>query len=258
MSKLRLDQLLVERGLAPSRERARALVMAGRVRAAGRLYTKPGQPVPPDLDLSVVAGPPFVSRGGEKLQAALERWPLPVQGALCLDLGASTGGFTDCLLQHGAARVYAVDVGRGQLAPSLRADPRVVPLDEINARTLPPLDPPPALVTIDLSFISARLVLPAVAAVATPGAHVLLLVKPQFEAGREAVHRGGVVRDPRDRAAAVRAVALWAWRQGWRIGGVLASPLRGPAGNREFFLWLCTPPAGPHGSASARSPSGHA
>lgn len=241
MTNLRLDQLLVERGLAPSRQRARALVMAGRVHAGGRLYTKPGHLVPPDLDLSVAADPPFVSRGGEKLQAALERWSLPVKGALCLDLGAATGGFTDCLLQHGAARVYAVDVGRGQLAPSLRADPRVVPIEKTNARTLLPLQPPPTVVTIDLSFISARLVLPAVAAVAVPGAHVLLLVKPQFEAGRRAVHRGGVVRDPRDRAAAVRAVALWAWGQGWRIGGVLASPLRGPAGNREFFLWLRTP-----------------
>ena len=245
VANLRLDQLLVDRGLAPSRARSRALVMAGRVRAAGRLYTKPGQPVPPHLDLSVAADPPFVSRGGQKLQAALERWSLPVNGALCLDLGASTGGFTDCLLQHGAARVYAVDVGRGQLASSLRADPRVVLLEKTNARTLPPLDPPPTVVTIDLSFISARLVLPAVAAVAVPGAHVLLLVKPQFEAGRRAVHRSGVVRDPLDRAAAVRAVALWAWRQGWRIGGVLASPLRGPAGNREFFLWLRTPSQGP-------------
>ncbi len=239
--KRRLDQILVDRGVAPTRERARALVMAGRVRGPDRLYTKPGLTLPEDTPLEVAPAEEYVSRGGHKLQAALDDWPVPVAGAAALDIGASTGGFTDCLLQHGAAQVVAVDVGYGQLAEALRRDPRVTVLERTHARDLPPLDPPPTLTVMDVSFISARALLPAIARVAAPGSDVLVLVKPQFEAGREAVGKGGVVRDPAGRAAAVQAVAGWALARGWRVGGVLRSPLPGPAGNVEFLLWLRTP-----------------
>ncbi|MEE9278233.1 MAG: TlyA family RNA methyltransferase [Dehalococcoidia bacterium] len=238
MPKQRVDQLLVDRGLAPSRARARALLLAGRVRGKDRLYTTPGQALSDDIELEVAPGRAFVSRGGEKLLAALESWPLSVVGRVCLDIGASTGGFSDCLLQHGAARVYAVDVGYGQLDQSLRRDPRVVVMERQHARGLPPLDPAPSLVTMDVSFISARALLPAAAGAAAPAADIIVLVKPQFEAGRDKVGKGGVVRRPGDRAAAVGAVAVWARDRGWRLGGVLRSPLRGPAGNEEYLLWL--------------------
>ena len=243
MPKRRLDQLLVDRGLVSSREGARALVRAGRVRGRDRLYTKPGQVVAVETEFHVVPTREFVSRGGHKLRAALEAWPVAVKDAVCLDVGAGGGGFTDCLLQHGAARVYAVDVGYGQIHYALRQDPRVVLMERTNARALPPLDPPPSLAVMDVSFISPRLLLPALAGAVSPGADVIVLVKPQFEAGRESVGKGGVVRDPRDRAAAVTSVALWALERHWRVGGVLASPLRGPAGNREFLIWLRAPSA---------------
>lgn len=241
MIKQRLDQLLVDRGLAPSPERARALIMAGRVRGRDRVYTKPGRTVASDLPLDVVPDREFVSRGGKKLLAALQAWPVPVTDRVCLDVGAATGGFTDCLLRHGARRVFAVDVGYGQLHLSIRNDPRVVVMERTNARALPPLDPAPSLVTIDASFISLRTLLPSIADVCEPRADLMALVKPQFEAPRDAVGKGGVVRHADQRASSVAAVALWAARRGWRIGGVLRSPLTGPAGNHEYFLWLRTP-----------------
>ena len=227
--------------------------MAGQVSGAGRRYTKPGLRLPIDATLHVRPSAPYVSRGGEKLAAALDTWPLPLQGRVCLDLGASTGGFTDCLLQRGAARVYAVDVGYGQIASSLRADRRVVVLERTHVRDLPALDPVPTLITVDVSFISATAALAAAAAHAALGSEVLVLVKPQFESAREAVNDRGVVTDPADRASAVGRVLAWARERGWRAGGVRISPLRGPAGNQEFFCWLRTP-QGPIGGDRLRSP----
>ena len=186
-----------------------------------------------------------MSRGGQKLAAALDAWDLDVADRVCLDVGASTGGFTDCLLQRGALRVYAVDVGYGQLADPLRHDPRVVEMERTDVRRLkidsPALEPPPVFSTVDVSFISLREVLPAIAAVLPGRANVVALVKPQFEAAKEAVGHDGVVRSPQVRAGAIQAVVSWALQSGWRVGGVLRSPLTGPKGNEEFLLWLRTP-----------------
>ena len=234
----RLDQLLVERGLAPSRERARALVLAREVRVDGALATRPAAAVAPDADLALRERPRYVSRGGEKLAATLDATRLDVTGKRCLDVGASTGGFTDCLLQRGAAQVVAVDVGYGQLTAKLRDDPRVEVRERTNARELPPLEPPVDFVTVDVSFISLTVVLPAVLHSLRAGGDALVLVKPQFEAGRAEVARGGVVHDARVHAAVVGRVASWAIEHGLRVRGVYRSPLLGPAGNREFFLWL--------------------
>ena len=234
----RLDQLLVERGLAPSRERARALVLAREVRVDGALATRPAAAVAPDADLALRERPRYVSRGGEKLAATLDATRLDVTGKRCLDVGASTGGFTDCLLQRGAAQVVAVDVGYGQLAAKLRDDPRVEVRERTNARELPPLEPPVDLVTVDVSFISLTVVFPAVLHSLRAGGDALVLVKPQFEVGRAEVARGGVVHDARVHAAVVGRVASWAIEHGLRVRGVYRSPLLGPAGNREFFLWL--------------------
>lgn len=239
----RLDALMVERGLAVSREQARALVLAREVLVDGAPAVRPAAPVSPDAEVTVRATAPYVSRGGEKLAHALARTGLEVAGTRCLDVGASTGGFTDCLLQHGAAAVVAVDVGYGQLATRLRGDPRVEVRERVNARSMPPLDPPADLATIDVSFISLTLVLPAVVASLRPGGDILALVKPQFEAGREQVGRGGVVRDPLVHASCVARVALWAIDHGLRVRGVVRSPLLGPAGNQEFMLWLRRPAA---------------
>ena len=236
-----LDEMLVTRGLAADRRQARALIMAGRVSGNGRRYTKSGLRLAPDAPLSVKAGAPYVSRGGEKLAAALDAWPIDPADRVCLDIGASTGGFSDCLLQRGAARVTAVDVGYGQLAPTLRNDPRLTALERTHIRDLPPLDPPPTLCTVDVAFFSLRAALAAAAPRLQPGADVIALVKPQFEAPREAVDERGVVRDPLERARTVGAVVAWARARGWRPGGVLRSPLLGPAGNREFFCWLRLP-----------------
>jgi 23S rRNA (cytidine1920-2'-O)/16S rRNA (cytidine1409-2'-O)-methyltransferase len=237
----RLDVLLVERGLAPSRERARALVLAREVLVEGAPALRAAAPIAVDAAIEVKAAPPYVSRGGEKLAGALARTGLRVDGARCLDVGASTGGFTDCLLQAGAAHVTAVDVGYGQIAAALRDDPRVEIRERTNARDLPPLETPVDLLVMDVSFISVTTVLPAVLASVRPGGDLLVLVKPQFEAGREQVQQGGVVRDPLVHAACVARVALWAIERGLRVRGVVRSPLVGPAGNREFFLWLRTP-----------------
>ncbi|TMA37026.1 MAG: TlyA family RNA methyltransferase [Deltaproteobacteria bacterium] len=241
MAKVRIDCLLVERGLVTSRERARRLVMAGDVLVAERPVTKPGAEVPADAPVRVRGGDaPFVSRGGEKLAGALDAFGIDVAGRAVLDVGASTGGFTDCLLQRGARRVLAVDVGYGQLAWRLRQDARVFVRERTNARALAPgmLPETPELATIDVSFISLTLVLPAVATVLAPDASVLALVKPQFEAGRGQVGKGGVVRDAAARSGAVGRVREAAERLGFSVRGEAESVLPGPKGNREVFLWL--------------------
>jgi 23S rRNA (cytidine1920-2'-O)/16S rRNA (cytidine1409-2'-O)-methyltransferase len=268
--RIRLDAELVRRGLARSREQAGELVAAGLVTVAGQRAGKAATQVSRDVPIIIAdtGDPGYVSRGGHKLAGALEAFSaggpgrvvplgassgagggvppgassapegLVVAGRDCLDAGASTGGFTDVLLRAGAAHVVAADVGYGQLAWSLRTDPRVTVLDRVNVRTLADVSPVPGLVVADLSFISLTLVLPALVACAAPGADFVLLVKPQFEVGKGRVGAGGVVRDPADRADAVRQVAAAAARLGLGALGVTASPLPGPAGNVEFFLWL--------------------
>jgi 23S rRNA (cytidine1920-2'-O)/16S rRNA (cytidine1409-2'-O)-methyltransferase len=235
--KKRLDVLLVERGLAETRAQAQALVLAGRVPG----HTKPGTQLDEAAQLSVDAGPRFVSRGGDKLQTALERFAVDPAGLDCLDVGASTGGFTDALLQAGARRVLALDVGYGQLHPRLREDPRVTVLERTNVRTVTELPFAPELLTADVSFISVRTALPPVLRLAHPRWQALVLVKPQFEAGREDV-RKGIVRDPAVRRKAVRSVAEAALAWPARTVGVVDSAVPGPKGNREFFLHLVHDP----------------
>jgi 23S rRNA (cytidine1920-2'-O)/16S rRNA (cytidine1409-2'-O)-methyltransferase len=234
VAKKRLDVLLVERGLAESRARAQALVMAGLVPG----YEKPGQQVDETVELRVERGPAYVSRGGEKLAHALDVLGVDPAGLDCLDVGASTGGFTDVLLQRGAARVIAVDVGYGQLHPRVRDDPRVTVLERTNARALTDLPFAPRLVVCDVSFISVRTALPPALRLAAPGWQALVLVKPQFEAGRADVGRGGVVRDPAVRARVLHEIARASLGWGARVAGVVDSGLPGPKGNREFFLQL--------------------
>jgi 23S rRNA (cytidine1920-2'-O)/16S rRNA (cytidine1409-2'-O)-methyltransferase len=242
----RLDVELVRRGLAPSREQAAALVEQGRVRVAGMAATKASTAVAPDTPLVVAQSPEhpdWVSRGGHKLAHALRVFAaagLEVTGRRALDAGASTGGFTDVLLRAGAAHVLAVDVGYGQLAWSLRTDPRVLVRDRTNVRHLSAeeVGEPVDVVVADLSFISLRVVLASLIAVAKPDADLLMLVKPQFEVGRDRIGPRGVVRDPALRAEAVRSVAATAAELGLGVGGVTASPLPGPAGNVEYLLWL--------------------
>ncbi|RMH23628.1 MAG: TlyA family RNA methyltransferase [Acidobacteria bacterium] len=241
MARRRLDQLLVERGFFPSRERARRAVMAGVVEVDGRRVDKAGTPIAADAGLRVVARhEPFASRAGRKLAGALDRFGVDPQGLTCLDVGASTGGFTDCLLQRGAARVYALDVGYGQLDQRLREDPRVVVMERVNARHLAAGDlPEPCdLVTVDVSFISLLKVVPALIPHLAPGGRLLLLVKPQFEAGRAQVGKGGIVRDEavRRRVIAERVAQLEAL--GLVSLGVCDSPVAGAAGNREAFALL--------------------
>lgn len=241
---MRLDVLLLERGLAESRERARALILAGGVRVEGRRADKPGAAVAADARVEVEAPLPFVSRGGVKLRAALEAFGVRASGRVALDVGASTGGFTDCLLKAGASRVYAVDVGYGQLAARLRADPRVVVLDRTNIRHLrrEALEPPPDLAVIDVSFISLALVLPAVAGLLEPPGEVVALVKPQFEVGKGQVGKGGVVRDPAKHRAVLVRVGQAAREAGFEPRALIPSPLLGPKGNREFFVYLVRGP----------------
>src|SRR3954454_8485549 len=250
MAKVRLDQLLAQRGLFASRSRAAASVMAGEVRlgAHGERAGKPGPMVAEDVEVHVDAAPAYVSRGGVKLANALEATGVAPAGRLCLDAGASTGGFTDCLLQRGAAQVAAVDVAYGELHWSLRTDDRVTVLERLNARALQAGDLPfaPDLVVADLSFISLTKVLPALLACAAPRFDGLLMVKPQFEVGRERVGKGGVVREPGDRRDALVAVAGAAAAQGGAVMGFASSGLPGPKGNRETFLWLAE--AGRHGA----------
>jgi 23S rRNA (cytidine1920-2'-O)/16S rRNA (cytidine1409-2'-O)-methyltransferase len=232
--KKRLDVVLVERGLAESRAQAQALVMAGQVPG----YDKPGQQVDEDADLTVARGPAYVSRGGDKLAHGLDALGVDPGGLDAIDVGSSTGGFTDVLLQRGATRVIAVDVGYGQLHPRLRGDPRVVVLERTNARTLTELPFAPQLVVCDVSFISVRIALPPVLRLAAPGWQAVVLVKPQFEAGREDVGKGGVVRDQAVRARVLHEIAESALTWGASVVNVVDSGLPGPKGNREFLLQL--------------------
>ncbi len=239
--RVRLDGLLVERGIASGRDAARAMIADGRVTVNGSVVLRPAALAAADADILLAEGPTYVSRGGVKLAGALDEFGLDPGGLVCLDVGASTGGFTDCLLQRGAKRVYAVDVGYGQLAWSLRNDSRVVVMERHNARHRLEIEEPIKLAVADVSFISLTLVLPTIIGTLAPGGLILALVKPQFEAGREEVARGGVVRSPAARANAIGNVALWAIENGLRVLGVRESSITGPKGNHEYFLLLSTP-----------------
>ena len=237
--KERLDLLLVERDLVDSREQAQRLIMAGQVKVDGHVSDKAGRRVPTDAQVSVVAGLPYVGRGGLKLEAALDAFGLEVTDWVAADVGASTGGFTDCLLQRGVARVYAIDVGYGQLAWKLREDSRVIVMDRTNARYLESLPEPVDLVTVDVSFISLKLILPAARGWLHDRGHIVALVKPQFEAGREHVGKGGVVRDADVHRMVLEDIAAWAKAAGLTLRGLIASPITGAAGNVEFLAhWL--------------------
>ncbi|MFN8377152.1 MAG: TlyA family RNA methyltransferase [Anaerolineae bacterium] len=237
--KQRLDLIVLARGLAPSREKARALIMAGEVLVEGQAVDKPGTPVRVDSLVEIKARPRFVSRGGDKLAAALDAFPLDVSGLVCADVGASTGGFTDCLLQYGAARVYAIDVGYGQIAYPLRTDPRVVVLERTNVRHLAQLDERVSLVVMDASFISLRLLLPVVQGwLPLAAGHIIPLIKPQFEAGPQDVGKGGVIRDPAVHRRVLVEVLEFASAIGLGVQDLIRSPLKGPAGNIEFLTWL--------------------
>jgi 23S rRNA (cytidine1920-2'-O)/16S rRNA (cytidine1409-2'-O)-methyltransferase len=241
VAKRRLDTLLAERGLFESRSRAAAAVMAGDVRVGGRPARKPGEMVADEVELAVAEAPPFVSRGGVKLANALDAFGIDPSGRRALDVGASTGGFTDCLLQRGAESVIALDVAYGELHWRLRGDDRVTVIERRNARTLDPGELPyaPDLIVADVSFISLTKVLPAVVAAAAPRFDLLAMVKPQFEAGRERVGSGGVVRSPDDRRAALIAVGQHAVSElGASVLGYASSGLPGPAGNQETFVWI--------------------
>jgi 23S rRNA (cytidine1920-2'-O)/16S rRNA (cytidine1409-2'-O)-methyltransferase len=242
MPKTRLDLLLVERNLAESRSKAQALVMAGQVRVDGQVELKASALVAPDVHLELEMGPRFVSRGGDKLEAALLNFPVDVSGRVCADVGASTGGFTDCLLQHGAARVYTIDVGKGILHWKLRNDPRLVVMEETNARHVEKLPEPVTLVTVDASFISLKILLPVVKgwfASKTVTGQMIALIKPQFEAGRkEAARNKGVIRDSEVHKAVLLDVLTFALGQGFDVSGLIRSPVLGPKGNVEFLVWL--------------------
>ncbi|HEV3198495.1 MAG TPA: TlyA family RNA methyltransferase [Bryobacteraceae bacterium] len=236
--KTRLDRLVVERGLARSRENAQALIMAGEVLVDGQKASKPGQPVAADCAVVVLARPPYVSRGGLKLAGALQHFAIHVAGVVCLDIGSSTGGFTDALLQAGAARVHAVDVGAGQLAWSLRTDPRVALHEGINARKLKPGDIGERVdfLSCDVSFISVTLILPAVVPLLQPEGQMVILIKPQFEAGKGLVGKGGIVRDPEVHRAVCEKVTRAVREFGFETS-IVDSPIRGAEGNREFLLY---------------------
>jgi 23S rRNA (cytidine1920-2'-O)/16S rRNA (cytidine1409-2'-O)-methyltransferase len=249
---MRLDLLIVERGLAESRSLAQRLVMAGQVRVNGEIELKPSTNVPPDASLEIDRGAPFVSRGGEKLQAALDAFPITIQQRICADVGASTGGFTDCLLQNGARRVFAIDVGKGILHWKLRQHPRVRVMEGFNARYIEQLPEPVSLATIDASFISLKILLPVIRKwfhspldltesdhLPTSDSGVVALVKPQFEAGRSEAARGqGVVRDPQIHRRVLWDVISFAAQIGFQIQGLIRSPILGPKGNVEFLAWL--------------------
>ena len=244
-AKSRIDLLLVERGLVPSRERARALILAGRVLVREQKIDKPGTTVPDDAPVRILGDdPPYVSRGGLKLAGALDHWQIRVTGRACLDVGASTGGFTDCLLQHGAAHVTAIDTGFGQIAMKLRNDRRVRLVERTNARYLAPGalaeeqgSPELTLLAMDVSFISATLLLGPVLAAAPKLTEAVVLVKPQFEAGREHIGKGGIVRDPEAHKLAVHRVADGVRSLGWEVVETIPSPITGTEGNVEFLLY---------------------
>ncbi|MEX1157984.1 MAG: TlyA family RNA methyltransferase [Thermomicrobiales bacterium] len=236
--KIRADELVVQQGLADSRSKAKAMIVAGDVRSGDRLVQKPAEMLDVDLPLNLRARMPFVSRGGVKLDHALTEFSIDVSGVVAADLGASTGGFTDVLLQRGAARVYAIDVGYGQLDYRLRTDKRVVVMERVNARYLETLPEPVGFVCVDVSFISLELILPVVERLLIAGGDLVTLIKPQFEAGREAVGRGGVVRDDRTRKAVVKRVIELANSRRLAIQGLARSPITGPAGNVEYLAWF--------------------
>lgn len=244
--KIRLDHLLVQHGFAESRSQAQALVLAGQISVNGQPAPKAGAKVPADAQVTVRQKLPYVSRGGLKLEAALDTFGVSVQDAICADVGASTGGFTDCLLQRGAARVYAIDVGYGQLAWKLRQDERVVVMERTNARYLEALPEPVGIVTLDVSFISLKLLFPAVVGWLASDPDVIPLVKPQFEARREQVGKKGVVRDPAVHKQVLEKVAGYTEPHGFAIHGLMRSPITGPAGNVEFLMHL-RPGAKPDG-----------
>lgn len=238
MKKVRLDVLMVERGLVESRQQAQRLIMAGEVFIGESRADKPAQAVSPDVSVHVRAPLPFVSRGGLKLDAALNQFSLNVAGYVCADVGASTGGFTDCMLQRGAAKVYAIDVGYGQLDWRLRQDARVVVMERVNARFLETLPEPIDLAVIDVSFISLDIILPAVLGWLKDAGQIVALIKPQFEAGREQVGKGGVVRDPAIHRQVLSQVLNWAVAHALQPVGLMPSPITGPAGNVEFLVHL--------------------
>lgn len=236
----RIDALLVERGLVQSRHQAQAILLAGDIRVDGETVTRPGAMVAPTASIEVLHRPQFVSRGGDKLAHALKTFQIDVRGLTCVDLGASTGGFTDCLLQNGARRVYAVDVGYGILDYSLRNDERVVVMERVNARDLEPLPEACDLAVFDLSFIGLEKVIPAARRSLKPGAEMVVLLKPQFQARREEVGKKGVVKDPLVHAAVIGRFVKWCTENGLHLLGLTLSPVIGPAGNREFLLHLRT------------------
>ena len=238
MARCRIDSLLVEREMVESRAKAQALIMAGEVTVDGKAVIKAGALVADDAVISIAEPPPFVSRGGLKLDDALDQFHLDVSGKVAADIGASTGGFTDCLLKRGASRVYAIDVGYGQLDYRLRQDSRVVVMERVNARYLITLPEKVDLSTIDVSFISVEKVIPSVAQLVKRDGYLVVLIKPQFEARREEVGKGGVIKQPSVHAIVLGRFIRWALGQGFRLGGLVASPILGASGNREFLVLL--------------------
>ncbi len=236
MAKRRLDSLLVEKGLAESQAQAQALIMAGEVLVDGRAVSKAGTLVAGEVTITIVAAPPFVSRGGLKLEHALDRFGLDVSGKVAADIGASTGGFTDCLLKRGASRVYAIDVGYGQLDYHLRQDARVVVMERVNARYPVTLPEKVDLATIDVSFISVTRIIPNVAQLLKEDGYLVVLIKPQFEAKRAEVEKGGIIKSPLLHARILGRFTAWMIEHNFRLGGLTASPILGAAGNREFLV----------------------
>jgi 23S rRNA (cytidine1920-2'-O)/16S rRNA (cytidine1409-2'-O)-methyltransferase len=236
--KQRIDLLMVEKGLADTKEKAAAMLMAGEVTVAGKPVTKAGMLVASDAEISVAVPPPFVGRGGLKLECALDSFNIDVAGLVALDIGASTGGFTDCLLQRGASRVYAVDVGKNQLDYKLRRDPRVVSMEGVNAREPLNLPEQPDIAVMDVSFISVEKVIPMVSQSLKSGSPIVVLIKPQFEARRDEVGKGGIIRDPQIHALVLGRFIAWAIANGFRLGGLVPSPVTGASGNREFLVLL--------------------
>jgi 23S rRNA (cytidine1920-2'-O)/16S rRNA (cytidine1409-2'-O)-methyltransferase len=237
--KERLDKVIKQRRLIRSRSRAQRMIEAGRVKVNGQIVNRPGHPIDSEAEIEILGYEPYVSRGGEKLEAALERFRIDPKGRFCLDVGASTGGFTDCLLQHGAAKVYAIDVGHDQLHPRLRSHPLVVAREGLNARYLEPkdIDEPIDLATVDVSFISLKLILPPLVEILAPGGDLVALVKPQFEVGKDALPKDGVVKDASAQAKALQDVARFLRDETpWHVVDEMVSPVRGEKGNVEFFL----------------------
>jgi len=238
VAKRRIDTLLVARGLVESREKARVMVMEGAVVADSRIIVKPSTLVDEDSEVRILESPQFVSRGGLKLEYALDQFQVDVHDIVAVDVGASTGGFTDCLLKRGVRKVYAVDVGYGQLDYRLRQDPRVVVMERVNARYAFTLPEPVDLATVDVSFISLEKVLPTLAKLVKPGGQMIVLVKPQFEAGRKQVSKGGLVKNPLTHANVMGRFISWVVERGFRLGGLIASPILGAEGNKEFLVLL--------------------